>query len=69
MVGWHPAIMEQGQFWNERITVVYGPDWDDQIMVRNEDGVGRPATSSELREAVRYLPWLRRYLPNGVGVG
>jgi hypothetical protein len=28
----------------------------------NEDGIGRPATSSELREAAQYLDWVRRRL-------
>lgn len=56
--------MEQSQYdyWNNRITVCAGPGWDEQILVRNEDGIGRPATSSELREAAQYLDWLRGYL-------
>ena len=59
--------MEQADYWNERLTVSFGPGWDDRVMVRNEDGIGRPATSSELREAAQYLEWVRSYLRDSEG--
>jgi len=34
--------------------------------VKNEDGIGRPATSSELREAAQYLDWVRDRLSEEV---
>jgi hypothetical protein len=56
--------MEKSQYdyWNAHLTVCAGPDWDEQVMVRNADGVGRPATSSELREAAQYLDWVRPFV-------
>ena len=55
--------MDQAQYWTERLTISPGPNWDEQILVKNEDGIGRPATSSELREAAQYLDWVRDRLP------
>jgi hypothetical protein len=55
--------MDRSQYWMERLTICTGPDWEEQIFLRNEDGIGRPATSSELREAAQYLDWVRERLP------
>jgi len=56
--------MEKSQYdyWIERVTVRAGPNWDERIVIRNEDGIARPATSSELREAAQYLDWVRPYI-------
>jgi hypothetical protein len=56
--------MEKSQYdyWNDRVSICAGPGWDERIMIRNEDGIGRPATSSELREAAQYLEWVRSYI-------
>jgi hypothetical protein len=51
--------MDHAEYWTERLTICPGPDWNEQILVKNEDGIGRPATSSELREAAQYLDWVR----------
>lgn len=52
----------QYEYWNDRVSVCSGPAWDEYILIRNEDGIGRPATSSELREAAQYLDWVRAYM-------
>jgi hypothetical protein len=54
--------MNNSEYWINRLTISTGPDWVEHIIVRNEDGVGRRATSSELREAAQYLDWVRRRL-------
>jgi hypothetical protein len=54
--------MDRFKYWSDRLSICAGPGWDDQIFLTNEDGVGRPATSSELREAAQYLDWVRRRL-------
>jgi hypothetical protein len=69
MVAWQSIPMDQTGYWHDRISVAFGPDWDERIMIRNEDGIGRPATSSELREAAQYLDWLRPYLRDGAEAG
>jgi hypothetical protein len=51
--------MDKAKYWSDRLSIGAGPGWDDQILLTNEDGIGRPATSSELREAAQYLEWVR----------
>ena len=51
--------MDKFEYWTDRLSICAGPEWDEQIILTNEDGVGRPATSSELREAAQYLDWVR----------
>jgi hypothetical protein len=54
--------MDRFKYWNDRLSICAGPGWNDRIFLMNEDGIGRPATSSELREAAQYLDWVRRRL-------
>jgi hypothetical protein len=51
--------MDKSKFWNDRLSICAGPGWTEQIFLTNEDGIDRPATSSELREAAQYLDWVR----------
>jgi hypothetical protein len=51
--------MDKAKYWSDRLSIGAGPGWDEQILLTNEDGIGRPATSSELREAAQYLEWVR----------
>ena len=59
--------MDRSKYWNDRLSMRIGLDWDEHIFLTNEDGIGRPATSSELREAAQYLAWVRRHLGRGSG--
>jgi hypothetical protein len=59
--------VDKSKYWNDRLSTRAGPSWDDQIFLTNEDGIGRPATSSELREAAQYLKWVRNHLGKDSG--
>lgn len=54
--------MDKYKYWNDRLSISAGPRWAEQILLTNEDGVGRPATSTELREAAQYVEWVRTRL-------
>jgi hypothetical protein len=60
--------MDKSKYWADRLSICSGPGWVDQIFLTNEDGIGRLATSSELREAAQYLDWVRFHL-GGTGAG
>ena len=59
--------MDKSKYWNDRLSITAGPGWDEQIVLTNEDGIGRPATSSELREAAQYLDWVSHHIGKDAG--
>jgi hypothetical protein len=54
--------MDRSKYWNDRLSICAGPGWNDRIFLTNEDGIDRPANSSELREAAQHLKWVRNRL-------
>jgi len=51
--------MDSSKYWNDRLSISTGPGWIEKIFLMNEDGICRPATSTELREASQYVDWVR----------
>jgi hypothetical protein len=59
--------VDKAKYWADRLSVCVGPGWDDRIFLTNEDGIGRRATSTELREAAQYLEWVRLSIADAGG--